>query len=88
MLLLANSCLAGITKARTSIDARELSAAVLAPAVIGLVVVSAASIFRMARSRRIRARILLGTMILLFLGLCVYPLTRSPEVPSGTADSP
>jgi hypothetical protein len=82
MLLLANSCLAGVTVARTSFDPADLSATVLAPAVIGLVVVSAASIFRTGRSRRMRARILLGTMILLLLGLCVYALSRSPEASS------
>jgi hypothetical protein len=87
MLLLASSCLAGVTMARTSIGAGELSAAVLAPGMIGIIVVSVASIFRIGRSRPMRARILLGTMFLLLLGQCGYGIMHSPELSSGATES-
>ncbi len=51
-------------------DPRELSVAVFAPAVIGLIAVGLASLFRIGRSRPLRARVLLGTMSLLLLAEC------------------
>ncbi len=70
ILLLANSGLAGLYKSQTSLDPRDLSVAVFAPAVSGLIVVGLASLFRIGRSRPARARVLLATMFLLLLGQC------------------
>ena len=87
LLLGFGSCQTGVAFSHLPISRDAYSAAILAPALVGVVVIVAARLLGI--SRRGRARLFAGAMLLLVLGNCgVWRLTLPPSGTVGGAWPP
>jgi hypothetical protein len=68
LLLLINMALSGSLAARTAKTLGELLGGVFMPAILALVVVGVARLAKRGSTRRSRAKIVLGTMLIVLLG--------------------